>query len=82
MKIHNKPHEQIGEIYVIAVNPAFQGHGLGARLAIAGLTQSASQGCNVGMLYVDADNAPALKMYEGLGFVTHQTDRAFVGDVS
>ena len=80
--MHDKQHEKIGEIYVIAVNPEFQGHGLGARLAIAGLTHTASQGCNVGMLYVDADNSAARKMYENLGFVTHQTDRAFVGDVS
>lgn len=82
MKVHDKRGEKIGEIYVIAVNPQFQGRGLGARLAIAGLTHSASQGCNIGMLYVDADNVAARKMYEGLGFVTHQTDRAFVGDIS
>ncbi len=81
MKVHDKPKERIGEIYVIAVNPSFQGRELGARLAIAGLTHCANIGCNVGMLYVDADNTPARKMYENLGFVTHQQDRAFVGDV-
>lgn len=82
MKVHEKPHEKIGEIYVIAVNPAFQGRGLGSQLAIAGLTHCASIGCDVGMLYVDADHTPALQMYTSLGFVTHQTDRAFVGDIS
>jgi predicted GNAT family acetyltransferase len=34
------------------------------------------------MLYVDADNTTAQKMYENLGFVIHHTDRAFVGDIS
>jgi mycothiol synthase len=81
-KIHHKEHEKIGEIYVIAVNPHFQGRGLGARLAITGLTHCANIGCNVGMLYVDADNTPALQMYEQLGFRPHQTDRAFVGDIT
>jgi len=81
MKVHDKPKERIGEIYVIAVSPSFQGRELGARLAIAGLTHCANIGCNVGMLYVDADNTPARKMYENLGFVTHQQDRAFVGDI-
>ena len=26
------------------------------------------------MLYVDADNKPAVTVYERLGFVTHETD--------
>jgi ribosomal protein S18 acetylase RimI-like enzyme len=34
------------------------------------------------MLYVDADNAGALRLYEELGFVTDHVDRAYVGDVA
>jgi mycothiol synthase len=82
MKVHEKTHERIGEIYVVAVNPDFQGRGLGERLAVTGLTHCANNGCDVGMLYVDADNKVALKMYENLGFSPHQTDRAFVGDIT
>jgi RimJ/RimL family protein N-acetyltransferase len=33
------------------------------------------------MLYVDADNAGALRLYEKLGFTTDHVDRAYVGDV-
>ena len=33
------------------------------------------------MLYVDADNVPAVRLYEHLGFTVHHTDCAFVGDV-
>lgn len=82
MKVHQKPDANIGEIYVIAVNPEFQSRGLGIRLAIAGLSHCANIGCSTGMLYVDADNMSALRMYENLGFTTHQRDRAFVGDIA
>ena len=33
------------------------------------------------MLYVDADNGPALGLYEQLGFTVHSTNAAFVADV-
>ncbi len=33
------------------------------------------------MLYVDGDNTPALRLYEGLGFTLDHVDRAYVGDV-
>lgn len=34
------------------------------------------------MLYVDADNAGAIRLYEKLGFTTDHVDRAYVGDVA
>ena len=35
-----------------------------------------------GMLYVDASNAPAVGLYEQLGFTRHSTDRAYFATVS
>ena len=67
----------LGEIYVIGVDPDFQGLGLGRHLTLAGLDSIAGRGVDVGMLYVDAANTAALAMYERLGFTVHRTDRAY-----
>jgi len=67
----------LGEIYVIAVDPDFVGLGLGRALTVAGLQHLADRGLEVGMLYVESDNAPAVGLYEALGFHVHQTDTAF-----
>lgn len=78
-KLHEEP--PVGEIYVIAVHPDFAGQGLGRALTVAGLAHLGHR-TDTGMLYVDADNAPAVKLYEALGFTVHSTNRAFVGDVA
>jgi mycothiol synthase len=71
----------LGEIYVIAVDPDFQGLGLGNQLTLAGLASIAARGVTVGMLYVDGGNTAAVTMYEHLGFTVHHTDRAFTADI-
>lgn len=73
--------DELGEIYVIAVDPDFHGRGFGAQLTLAGLDHLAGQGIATGMLYVDADNTTAVTMYERLGFTIHSTNAAFVTDI-
>jgi mycothiol synthase len=81
-KVHPDHRPPLGEIYVVAVDPGFRGLGLGRDLVVAGLDHLAAQGLTMAMLYVDADNAGALRLYEDLGFVTDHVDRAYVGDVA
>ncbi|MFE7115252.1 mycothiol synthase [Streptomyces sp. NPDC057654] len=66
--------EGLGEVYVLGVRPGAQGGGLGKALTAIGLRHLAGEGLPTAMLYVDADNVPAVTVYEGLGFVTHETD--------
>ncbi|MGI9023194.1 MAG: mycothiol synthase [Acidimicrobiales bacterium] len=80
-KVHDDADPPLGEIYVIAVDPAFQGLGLGRALAVAGLDSLAARGLRTAMLYVDGDNAPGLRLYEKLGFTVDHVDRAYTADV-
>ncbi len=68
---------RLGEIYAIGVDPDHHGRGLGKPMTAAGLHWLADQGLSVGMLYVAADNEPALRTYYKLGFEQHRTDRAW-----
>jgi mycothiol synthase len=67
-KIHADSNPPVGEIYVIGAHPAYQGRGLGRALVLAGLDWLHGQGLTVGMLYVEANNEPALRLYLRLGF--------------
>ena len=80
-KLHHDESPVVGEIYVIAVDPDFQGLGLGNQLTLAGLASIGARGVTIGMLYVDGGNTTAVTMYERLGFTTQRTDRAFTADI-
>jgi mycothiol synthase len=68
----------LGEIHVIGVDPARQGAGLGRRLVLAGLADLHDRrGAPVGMLFVDATNHAALRLYESIGFTVARVDRAY-----
>ena len=79
-KVHRDHVPPLGEIFVIAVDPDFHGRGLGRGMTVAGLQSLHDRGIEVGMLYVDAANVPAVSLYYDLGFTLHHVQRAFVLD--
>ncbi|QRP46382.1 mycothiol synthase [Amycolatopsis sp. FDAARGOS 1241] len=66
--------EPVGEVYVVGVDPATQGGGLGKALTLAGLRYLRERGLRQVILYVEGDNAPALAVYKKLGFTRFETD--------
>lgn len=70
-KMHS---DGLGEVYVLAVDPDAQGTGLGSALTVAGLAHLRARGASEAMLYVDSDNAAAVRTYQKLGFAHHHTD--------
>jgi mycothiol synthase len=73
-KVHDP---QLGEVYVVGVDPDEQGSGLGRALTVAGLRHLRDLGVAQAMLYVDEDNVPAIRMYEGLGFTRATVDAMY-----
>ncbi|MGW5051028.1 mycothiol synthase [Actinokineospora sp. NPDC004072] len=63
-----------GEVYVVGVDPAAQGGGLGRALTLAGLAHLRRQGRRSVILYVESDNAPAVAVYRRLGFTRSAAD--------
>jgi mycothiol synthase len=68
---------ELGEIYVIGVAPSAQGLGLGLALVLIGLASLSARGVEMGMLYVDDDNAAARSLYAKLGFTNQFVNRAW-----
>lgn len=76
-KVHDAA---LGEVYVLGVDPAAQGRGLGRALTIHGLGHLAGRLSDDEpgvMLYVESDNVAAIKTYESLGFTRVAVDTAY-----
>jgi len=67
----------IGEVYVVGVDPAERGTGLGRALTLVGLRYLRSRGLSQVMLYVDESNLAAISLYTSLGFTRWHTDVMF-----
>ncbi|NLD84915.1 MAG: mycothiol synthase [Actinomycetales bacterium] len=64
-----------GEVYVVAVDPAYQGRGLGGVLTSVGVRHlEGPAGAESVVLYVEGDNHPAVRTYEKLGFAVESVD--------
>ena len=64
---------ELGEVYVVAVDPAAQGRGLGRAVTAAGLAHLTARGVRRILLYVESDNDPAIATYSRLGFAHTST---------
>jgi mycothiol synthase len=77
---HVHGHEAIGEVYVVGIDPAERGLGLGRALTVTGLRYLRDRGLFQAMLYVDEANTAAIGLYQSLGFTHWDTDVMFALD--
>lgn len=73
--------EGLGEVYVVGVDPAAQGGGVGGVLTAVGVEylsrRLAGEPHPTVMLYVESDNTAALRTYTRLGFSQYRVDTAY-----
>jgi mycothiol synthase len=66
--------EDVGEVYVLGVDPDAQGLRLGRALTDLGLAYLRGRGLTDVLLYVEEDNAAAVRLYESRGFTRFSVD--------
>ncbi|MEV2223119.1 mycothiol synthase [Nocardia vinacea] len=76
-KVHYQENPPVGEVYVVSIDPAAQGRGLGRLLTLAGLRYLRERGLPEVLLYTEADNTAAVHTYTRLGFATVHIDVAY-----
>ncbi len=64
-KVHD---ETTGEVYIVGIDPAERGRGLGKALTLLGIRHLKGLGLTRVILYVDESNQTAVRLYRGLGF--------------
>jgi N-acetylglutamate synthase len=62
-------------VHSLVVDPGHRRRGLARQVLAELLDWGASLGARTAWLHVESDNAPALALYEGLGFRTHHLNR-------
>jgi mycothiol synthase len=71
----------LGEVYVVGIDPAAQGRGLGRALTLVGVASLAKRLADLSepvvMLYTESDNTAAVRTYEQLGFTVFSVDTAY-----
>jgi len=79
-KVHSEE-AGLGEVYVVGVDTTAQGRGLGGLLTSVGIAFLARRLIGAAeptvMLYVESDNAAALRTYHRLGFTQYSVDTAY-----
>ena len=73
-KVHELHPDRFGEIYVVSVDPAYQGRKLGKVAVTQGLNVLRKKGVSRGSLFVDSSNEHALALYKELGFAPVRQD--------
>jgi mycothiol synthase len=63
-----------GEVYVVGVDPAYQGRGIGRTITVLGLAHLRDRGLTRAMLYVDGDSSAAVATYSRLDFARFAVD--------
>lgn len=67
-----EPEPALGEIWVVASHPRVHGSHLGPAIVAAALDHLHASGLGTANLFTEADNLPALRMYERMGFHVHE----------
>jgi mycothiol synthase len=70
--------QQLGEVYVLGVDPLAGGQGLGKALLTTGLRHLKRRGNTRVQLYVEADHGPAIALYSTYGFRVASRDVMYV----
>ncbi|MDO5629799.1 MAG: GNAT family N-acetyltransferase [Mobilicoccus sp.] len=71
--------EEVADLNRVVVAPDARRAGIGRRLVLAGLAWAAEHGVQQVMLEVDADNAPAIALYDSVGFTRLATRANYYG---